>query len=118
MISDRLLSCLIYKISIPMWVPIAPWGSQLPDRNAALDDRFCMVGWGVHSLSRQRLRSRYGDRLLRFSQKAHDGMLQNVAQNLGSANDDVGGYDVQARRVHGTLVGSAPTTGSLIDGRM
>lgn len=59
-----------------------------------------------------------GDRLLRFSQRAHDGLLQNVAQNLGTANDDVGGYDVQARRVHGTLVGTAPTTGSLIDGRM
>ena len=59
-----------------------------------------------------------GDRLLRFSQKAHEGMLQNVAQDIGSANDDVGGYDMQARRVHGTLVGSAPTTGSLIDGRM
>ena len=59
-----------------------------------------------------------GDRLLRFSQKAHDGLLHNVAQNIGTTNDDVGGYDMQARRVHGTLVGSAPTTGSLIDGRM
>lgn len=72
----------------------------------------------VSAANQVRTEQALGDRLLRFSQKAHDGMLQNVAQNLGSANDDVGVYDVQARRVHGTLVGSAPTTGSLIDGRM
>jgi len=67
---------------------------------------------------RVRTEQTLGSRLLRFSQRAHDGLMQNVVQSIDKTSRDVGGYDMQAQRVHGALVGNAPTTGTLIDGQM
>ncbi len=59
-----------------------------------------------------------GERLLRFSQTAHENLIENVSLAAAQQRDDVGSYDRNARRLQAALprTGSAP--GSLVDGRI
>jgi hypothetical protein len=59
-----------------------------------------------------------GERLLRFTARAHEGLLAQLSGTLAQAVDDVGGYDRTARRLPTALRGGSSVTGSLIDGRM
>lgn len=59
-----------------------------------------------------------GERLLRFTQNAHEHLVAGVSQQLAKTRDDVGSYDRNARRLQAALprTGSAP--GNLVDGRI
>lgn len=59
-----------------------------------------------------------GERLLRFSQTAHEGLLQSMARSVQETTLDLGGYDRAARRVGAVLPGSGTSPGRLVDGRM
>ncbi|MGE3173673.1 MAG: hypothetical protein AB7O97_13700 [Planctomycetota bacterium] len=59
-----------------------------------------------------------GERLLRFSQRAHDQLLAGVSAAAAAAAGDVGGYDRTARRVAHAMKTAPGASGNLIDGRM
>lgn len=95
---------------------LAGLGRALPPAPAArLREASAAAAAAAHRL---RVELALGERLLQFAQRAHDGLLGGIARDLGARCDDVGGYDHRARRVRGPLVGGAPPTGNLIDGRM
>lgn len=59
-----------------------------------------------------------GQRLLRFTQHAHETLLDGVGENVARTRDDVGSYDRNARRMQTALPGTGPAPGTLVDGRM
>jgi hypothetical protein len=56
--------------------------------------------------------------LLRFSQQAHETLVQRLVRRTHPVTGQTHGYDRRARAVHGNLVGDSAPTGSLIDGRL
>jgi hypothetical protein len=58
-----------------------------------------------------------GERLLRFSQAAHESLVAGVTV-AAQSRDDVGSYDRNARRVGAALPSTGTRPGSLVDGRI
>jgi hypothetical protein len=58
-----------------------------------------------------------GERLLRFSQAAHESLVAGVTV-AAQTRDDIGSYDRNARRVGAALPSTGTRPGSLVDGRI
>lgn len=59
-----------------------------------------------------------GQRLLRFTQHAHEALLDGVGECIARTKDDVGSYDRNARRVQAALPRTGSMPGSIVDGRI
>lgn len=59
-----------------------------------------------------------GNRLVQFSQQAHESMVQKLVRVAHPMAGGAHGYDRRARSVQGGLLSSTAPTGSLVDGRL
>lgn len=100
----------------PLHVNVTLLKQHLPPAVAARLDKAASASTAAAKSVRRELA--LGQRLLRFTQQAHEALLDGVGENLARTKDDVGSYDRNARRVQTALPGTGPAPGTLVDGRI
>lgn len=100
----------------PLHVNVSLLAAHLPSALASRLKQVANESTGAAKLVRRELA--LGERLLRFTQHAHEALLDGVHEKVLRTKDDVGAYDRNARRVQTALPGTGPAPGTLVDGRI